>query len=659
MHDVVIIQDIVIILVVALPIIFIFKRIDLPPIVGYLIAGMIIGPYGLALIKGIDQIEVMAEIGVVLLLFTIGLEVSLKQLLLIRKYLLVAGGSQVVSTILISALIFYVAGIELNKAIYLGMLLSLSSTAIVLKILSEKGELDAPHGRISLGVLLFQDLAIVPMFILLPILNPSESLSFGEVALKLLIAFGTLALVLVLAKYLMPKITYQLAKLHIKEAFTVGIILLLLGTAYVTHSLGLSLALGSFIAGLILAESEYSTQIVADILPLRDVFNSIFFVSVGLLLNIGFVVEYPVVILSATFAVILLKSVIIILIVLSMKYPARVALLAALGLAQVGEFSFVLAQAGSGFKLMTEEYYNIFLASSIFTMILTPFLFKLAPMLAFKTGDILPAKEFADNVKTGGLAGHVIIAGFGLNGKNLARVLKETGIKYVVLELNPDTVKEGLKNGEKIIYGDVSKEEVLNHVNVKSANVLVFAIADPLTTRRALVVARKINSKLYTVVRTRFVNEIDELRKLGADEIIPEEFETSLEIFKMVLRKYHIPLNIIMKQTAILRHESYKFLRKGDEDSASFIHLDEILAEGLTETYYVNDDNPHINKALSQLNLRAKTGATIIAIVRNGITISNPAASEKIIMHDTLVITGTHESVDEAIVLLDNTDQQK
>ncbi|MBP9119635.1 MAG: cation:proton antiporter [Ignavibacterium sp.] len=652
MNEFLIIQDIVVILLVALPIIFLFKKINLPSIVGFLIAGMLIGPYGFNLIRSVNQISVMAEIGIMLLMFTIGLEFSLSQLIRIKKFLLIAGGFQLLITIIFCSIIFTVLGIEINQAIFFSLLVSLSSTAIVLKILSDKDELESPHGKISIGILIFQDLAIVPMFLLLPLLSGFGQLAGSDIAVKILIAFGVLAGLLLLARFLMPLIVYQLANIRSREAFTIGVILLLLGTAYITHSFGLSFALGAFIAGLILSESDYNHQIVSDILPFRDSFNSIFFVSIGLLLNIQFVLENVLLISGLTLGIIIVKTLVIVSIVYFMKYPLRIGILAGLGLAQIGEFSFVLAQAGLNFKLIGNDYYNSFLASTIFSMILTPLLIKLSPFIAGKTSALEKDKKHNENYLEN-LHAHVIIAGFGLNGSNLARVLKETGIKYVVTELNPDTVKKEKAKDEKIIYGDISREEVLKAVRIDKANIIVYAISDPAVTKLSLKLVKKLNPNIYALVRTRYINEIDELKKLGADEVIPEEFETALQIFRKVLERYHIPLNVIMKQTTILREESYSFLRKEGVDLSSFTHLDEILAQGLTETYYVNDDNIHINKTLSEINLRAKTEATIIAIVRDGKTISNPSAKEIIKAADTLVIYGTHLSVDQAIDLLD------
>ncbi len=653
MNEFLIIQDIVVILLVSLPIIFLFKKINLPSIVGFLIAGMLIGPYGFNLIKSVGQISVMAEIGVILLMFTIGLEFSLSQLIRIKKYLLLAGGLQLAITIPIGALIFSAIGISIYQSIFFGMLVSLSSTAIVLKILSDKGELESPHGKISLAILIFQDLAIVPMFLLLPLLGTTSGLTGTDIVIKLLIALGVVGVLLILAKFLMPLIVYKIAQLRMREAFTIGIILLLLGTSYITHSFGLSFALGAFIAGLILSESDYNHQIISEILPFRDAFNSIFFVSIGLLLNIQFVIHNPLLISSLTFGVLFVKAIIIILIVRFMKLPLRVAILAGLGLAQIGEFSFILAQAGLNFNLISSDYYNSFLASTIFTMILTPFLFKFSPFLSIKSSEFENVKEQHIN-EVQNLNGHVIIAGFGLNGSNLARVLKETGIRYVVIELNPDTVKLEKAKGENIIYGDISKEEILNIAKIEKAKVIVFAISDPAISRLSLQLAKKMNPTIHALVRTRYISEVEELKKLGADEVIPEEFETALQIFRKVLEKYHIPLNVIMKQVTLLREESYSLLRKEGMDISSFIHLDEILAQGLTESYYVNSDNKFIGKSFSEINLRAKSDATIIAIVRNGQTISNPSGKDILKANDTLVIYGTHQSVDMAIEILNS-----
>jgi CPA2 family monovalent cation:H+ antiporter-2 len=283
-------------------------------------------------------------------------------------------------------------------------------------------------------------------------------------------------------------------------------------------------------------------------------------------------------------------------------------------------------------------------------MLITPFLFQIIPHLAHKASSIEKVKKQKDEDEL--LKHHVIIAGFGLNGKNLARVLKETGIKYIVLELNPEVVKEEKAKGEKIMFGDITKEGILHHAHIDAANIIVFAFSDPYSTRMGLQLSKKIKPSVYAIVRTRFTSEIEELMRLGADEVIPEEFETSLQIFSKVLEKFHIPLNIIMRQVGLLRGESYSLMRKDTADVHSFVHLNELLAAGLTETYYVDEKNSHAGKTLAELNLRAETDATIIAIVRDSKTISNPPGKAKLLAKDTIVITGTHQAVDKAFEYL-------
>jgi len=653
MHDIPILRDFVVILIVSIPIIFLFKKLNIPSIVGFLFAGIIIGPFGFQLISEVKKIEVMAEVGVMLLLFTIGLEVSIKNLLKIKKLLIAGGGLQIILTILFSSVLLSFLNISLSMAVFFGMLISLSSSAIVLKLLSDMNELETPHGKISLSILIFQDLAIVPMLISLPILSGAEGFSFSGILIQILFAAGAIIVILAASKFLMPKIMLHVARLRLKEVFTIGILLLLIGTAYLTHLLGLSFALGAFIAGLILSESEFSYQVVADTLPLKDTFNSLFFVSIGLLLDINFVVQNWGSIILLVIGIIILKSVIITLIVKFLNYPMRVAIITGIALSQIGEFSFVLAQTGIGYHLIPEDFYNAFLAASIFTMILTPFLIKLAPHIGLKVREVKPsAKKAEEPGSLKKLSNHVIIVGFGLNGRNLARVLKETGINYVVIELNPDSVKEARAKGENVLYGDITQEEILHQAMIDKAKVIVFAISDPRSTKLGLRFAKELNPGIYAVIRSRYTAEIDELLKLGADIVIPEEFETSLQIFAKVLEKFHIPLNVIMQQVALLRGESYKIMVKEETDISAFQNLNEILAAGLTETYYVAESNPNVNKSLKELNLRALTDATVIAIVRKGATITNPPGRELILPADTLVITGSHIAVDKAISLL-------
>jgi monovalent cation:H+ antiporter-2, CPA2 family len=652
-QDFPIIRDIVIILLVSVPIVIVFNRYGIPSITGFLIAGILIGPFGFRLITELENVEILAEIGLILLLFTIGLEISLQRLLQMRRMLLIAGGLQVSLTIVATALFFHVIGIPLNQSIFFGMLLSLSSTAVVLKLLGDNNELEAPHGRIAVGMLIFQDIAIVPMILFVPLLAAAGTVGIEAIALRLLLSIAAVAVIIVLARYLIPKVIYHMDRLRIREVFTIGTLLLIIGTAYVTEMAGLSFALGAFIAGLMISESEYSHQVFADIIPLRDAFISVFFVSIGLLVNVRLVLGMPLEILALITGIVVIKCLIIVIVVMFMKYPLRTALITGMSLSQVGEFSFVLASVGIMYHILSTSYYHVFLASSIITLLLSPLLMRIAPVLATKLGGYQsPSQPSRPDTTREQLKHHVIIVGYGLNGQNVARVLKETGIPYVIIELNPETVYRLVNSHERVLFGDVTNPDILTLARTGEARCIVFAISDPRAAAGGLATAKRLNPEIYAVVRTRDVGEVEHMRRLGADAVIPEEFETSLQIFAKVLENYHIPINVIMQQTALLRNESYRLMAGEDPGASALAHIDEILAAGITETYFVDDDNPHIGKSLSDLDLRAKTDTTIIAVVRDGKTKTSPPSSERIQVRDTYVLVGDHKSVDRAIRLL-------
>lgn len=653
MQEYPIIRDVVIILLVSVPVVYTLNRLRIPSVVGFLLAGILIGPFGFKLITDLENIEILAEIGVILLLFAIGLEISLQRLVQMKRMLIIAGGLQVGLTILISGLFFYLIGIPFNQSIFLGMLLSLSSTAIVLKLLEEKKESESPHGKIAVGMLIFQDIAIVPMILFVPLLAITEEVTIELITLQIAVAVLAVVAIVILARYLIPRIIYRMDQLRIREVFTIGTFLLILATAYLTEALGLSFALGAFIAGLMISESEYTHQVFADIIPLKDAFISVFFVSIGLLLNVQIIAHIPVVIITAICGIVIIKCGIVVLVIIVMRYPLRTALITGLSLAQIGEFSFLLASIGLANNVLTTEYYHAFLASSILTMMLTPLLIYVAPTVATRLGGIQGSLGAARNETTDTmLRHHVIIVGYGLNGQNLSRVLKETGIPYVIIELNPEVVNRLIAKRENVIFGDVTRRESLELAHIQNARCIVFAISDPGATAVGLELARQLKPDIFTIVRVRDTSGIEELKRLGADVVIPEEFETSLQIFSKVLENYHIPINVIMQQMAILRSESYALMVKEGSGISALTHIDEILAAGITETYYVDDDNPHIGKTLSELDLRARTEATIIAIVRNGKTITSPSPWEKVTVHDTYVLVGTHKSVDKAIQVL-------
>ncbi|HEY5593733.1 MAG TPA: cation:proton antiporter [Nitrospiria bacterium] len=569
------VRDLVVIFGLSVAVVLVFHRLRLPSIVGFLIAGGLVGPYGLNLIDDLERVEVLAEVGVVLLLFTIGLEFSLARLARIRAFAIGGGALQVGLTIALTAFVgFFLFRTSVQSGVFWGFLAALSSTAIVLKILMERGELDSPHGRLALAILIFQDLIVVPMMMVLPLLSGNVREGSVDILLTLARSLAFIGAVLVASRWLVPRALALVVRARSRELFVITVLLICAGIAWLAEVNGLSLALGAFIAGLVISESEYSHQALADIMPFRDSFNSLFFVSIGMLLDVRlFVSAFPLVLLLAA-AVLLMKGAVAAGVTLAMGYPVRVAILVGLSLPQVGEFSFVLAQAGQDIGLLTQPGYQFFLVISILTMIAAPFLIQIGPRLSRRVeslGRLAGWRRRRRSVELSPsapvLQGHVIIAGYGLNGRNLARVLREGNIPYVILDLHGEAVRRGRAHGEPLFFGDVTQSEVLRHVRIKDARVLVVAVSDPFAVRRAVRVARQANPHIHIVVRTRYVKEVDDLLRLGANEVVPEEFETSLEIFDLVLRQYDVPQRDIAKKQEEIRREGYALLRRPDADS--------------------------------------------------------------------------------------------
>lgn len=652
-QEITILRELIIILAASLPITYLFHRAKLPALVGFLITGVLIGPFGTAIITETQVIERLAEVGVVLLLFTVGMEFSIADIARSGRRLLIGGGSQVVLTIIVIMSIALTLGFPPPQAVFFGFLASLSSTAIVLKVYSDRAELDTTHGRLSTGILLFQDIAVVPMMLLLPILGEAGTagaVSPLSIVISLSKAVVGLIAVFVAARQVVPFLLHQVIRLKNREIFFLLIVLICLGTAWVTYSLGLSLALGAFLAGLIISESEYSHHIVSEIRPFRDYFASIFFISIGMLLHTGhFLAHWPMIIML-TMLLMLVKSGLVVATAWALRYPIRNALLAGLGLAQIGEFSFLLAQQGLDRGLMGQDVFQMFISTSILTMIATPFLMQLGPWFTSRIPELTPAAAGKNDVCT--LKGHTVIAGYGLNGMNLAKTLKATHIPYVVLEVNADTIRRARDKGEPIIYGDITRKDVLVRAGVECAKVMVFAISDFTATRVAVRAVRQLNPSIFILIRTRYAADVDELYKLGADQVIPEEFETSIEIFSRVLHQYHIPGNIIANQIQLVRFEGYKMLRGISLDHENLGRIASLFVGATVDNIQLQPGSPANGKTLKELDIRRATGATVIAVVRNGEATTNPGPDYLLQPDDILVLLGAHRDLDAATGLL-------
>jgi CPA2 family monovalent cation:H+ antiporter-2 len=648
-------RELLIVLTATIAIVVLFHKLRVPAVVGFLLAGVVIGPGGLGMVKDAHQVEMLAEIGVALLLFTIGVEFSLASILSMQRRILWAGLLQVTLTTLMVFLIALAFGVPPAGGIFYGFLVTMSSTAIVLRIYHDRGETNSIQGRLASGMLLFQDLCIVPMMLMVPLLGDSGQGSLIDIAWALVKAVLALVLIVWVARKLLPWLLHQVALLRNREVFILFIVLVCLGTAWLASSAGLSLALGALIAGLVISESELSHQVVAETLPLRDCFSGIFFISIGMLLNPEVLTRDFVTPVLELFLMVGTKTLVVLLIFRWLYRSLRLGIILGLSLAQIGEFSFILAKAGIGYKLLSPSEEQTFLAASILSMIATPFLIPAAQGLANRWSGRAKRPRGLDAVTEAAparLEAHVIVVGYGLNGQNLARVLRETGIPYRVLELDPTLVRAGKRAREPIDFGDGTRPDILKQVGIERARVLVIAISDPSATAHIVSQARRMRADLKIVVRTRYVSEIEHLYSLGADEVIPEEFETSVEIFARVLHEFHVPRNVIGLQVELIRKEHYGTLRGLRLEGKRLDELNKFLIGATTDILSVLEHSPLVGQTLRQIDLRKRTGATVIAAVRDGRPVSEVGPDFALQAGDLLVVLGDHKALDGAAQLL-------
>ncbi len=640
-------EEAVVILAASVAVVLLSHRLRVPSVVGLLLTGLLIGPSGLGLIGEVERVELFAEVGVIFLLFAIGLEFSLDRLKQIRRAFFAGGSLQAVLTTAAVALLAAAWGEEPPRAIFLGFVVTLSSTAIVLKLYGERRQLDAPQGKLVLGILLFQEFLIVPMIVLVPVLSGTAAASAGAVALRFVLALGFIGLVFLVARYLMPRLLYALVRTRIREVFVLGALAVCLGMALLTAALEFSLALGAFLAGIVIAESEYSPQVVAEVAPFRDVFTSVFFISIGMLLDLGFAAAHLPAILGLAAAVVLLKAALAGGAVTLLGFASRIAVLVGAALAQVGEFSFVLLEVGRAQGLLDGATYQTFLAAAILTMLATPLLVGLEARLPGWAA----ARAADEAAAHAGLSGHVVVVGFGVAGQNLARVLRAAGVPYTVVELNGKLVRTARAAGEPVLFGDATRREILEHAGVERARIVVFVISDLVAVRHGVRLARQMNPGVHIIVRTRMVAEIEDLGRQGADEVIAEEFETSIEIFTRVLNHYHVPGNVVRAETRALRGAHYRMLRTPAAAPPS--ELLDLLAAGTTDVFRLDAASPAAGKTLRRLELRKRSGSTVIAVVRGERSFTNPPPDLVLQAGDSLVLVGSHLEIDRAFDVLE------
>ena len=657
--------DICIIFGLSIGVLFICHRLGVPSIVGFLVTGLIAGPHGLELIQADHEVEILAEIGVILLLFTIGIEFSLKRLLQIKQAVLLGGSLQVGLTLLAAFALALHFGQSINESVFIGCLAAVSSTAIVMKLLQERDETRTPHGGTALAILIFQDIAIVPMILITPILAGHA----GDMsrALVLLLAKGVamIAMVFVGSKYIVPRILSQVLRTRSREIFLLSVLAICLAVVWLMSRFGVSLALGAFLAGLIVSESESSHDALGHISPFRDVFTSFFFVSVGMLLDFHILFQKPLLIAGLTIGVLVAKSIIAGGVTSMLGYPLRTAILAGLTLSQVGEFALILAKSGIEHGLLSDANYNLFLAVSVVTMAATPFIISAAPHVADGilrlplprrlVSGLKPIASTQDAEQTN----HVVIIGFGINGRNVAKAARAADIPYVIVEMNPEIVRMERANGEPIFYGDAIHDAVLHHANIKAARVVVVVISDAAASRRIVATAHALNPTVHIIARTRYFAEVEPLYRVGANEVIPEEFETSVEIFTRVLMEYLIPHDQIQQFVAEVRANGYKMFRTLRKDTPPVSTLKGHFPDLEISVLWVDPKSPFAGKSLAEIALRETYEVTVLAVRRNEQILTNPHGELRIELDDEVYLLGNPGKIGQIVDLFDNPESQE
>ncbi len=643
--------DFIIIFTFAIIIIAIGNKIKIPGIIGFIITGVLIGPYGLGLIKEPHIVEVLAEIGIIFLLFTIGMQFSFKTLYEMRKIVLIGGSLQVLLTIAATMAISYFFGVTLVQGLFFGFLICHSSTAIALKIYQDRVEMESPQARVTLGVAIFQDIVTIPMLIALPILAGETTDITGalvNLGVTLVVLFGA---ILVISAYVIPKLMNRITGMRSTEIFLLFIILICFVVTYITASLGLSLALGAFLAGLVLSESDYFNQAFASIIPFRDISTSFFFISIGMLLNLAFLAGNLFIIIGLVIGVLAVKTVIAAGSTLAIGQSLRTSVLAGLALANVGEFAFILSIPGKEYGFFSDSGEQIFLAIAVLTMALTPLFITSGPRVA----DFCSRMPLGPRIRSGcepeaghtvpTLEDHLVIVGYGLNGRHLAQAAEIGGIPHIIIDLNPDTVARERKSGKNIFFGDAANAEILSHATIEKARILVVVINDPASIRTITSLARQMNPGIFIIVRTRFLTEVKRLRDLGADEVIPEEFETSVEIFTRVMKKYLIPDSKIDRFVNEVRSDTYQMLRNPPDNTATLSDLRMNIPNVEINSIVLDAWSPLENKTLGDLNVRKEYSVSILAIKRNGEVLSNPSGDMTLMQGDELIVIGSLDNI--------------
>ncbi|MCG7925567.1 MAG: monovalent cation:proton antiporter-2 (CPA2) family protein [Candidatus Thiodiazotropha taylori] len=650
-------QIILLLLAVSVLTVTLFRRMHLPPILGYLIVGILVGPFGGGLIASNEDTRFLAEFGVVFLLFTIGLEFSLPQMMAMKGAVFGLGGSQVLLTGIIAALIAWLFGLESSAALITGAVLALSSTAIVTKQLSEQVELNTDHGRLGISILLFQDLAVIPMLVIIPLLSAGGSDGLlMPLVWALVKATAVFAVIMAFGHWILRPLFHEIARARSAELFTMTVLLVSLAAAWLTHEAGLSLALGAFLAGMMLGETEYRHQIEADIRPFQDVLLGLFFITVGMRVDLSSLLPILHWVTLAAIVLIAFKAGIIFLIGYLSKRPIEASFRSGLLLAQGGEFGFVLLDLSLESSLLPSGTSQILFAAIIISMVISPFLIRYNGRLAqlfcslrSSTVNQRPLDELVHEAEH--LEQHVIICGYGRIGQNLGRLLQNEGFPYVALDLDPTVVQEAHEAGEPVHFGDASRQEIIQAAGIDRAAVVVITFEEHTTALKILHHLKSNYPDIQVLVRTRDDTHMETLELAGATEVMPEAVEASLMMGGQLLLLLKVPGSRILKIMREIRENHYKLLRDfyhGQE--ALDIEHDEGFQERL-HTVTLPERAFAVGHTIEDLHLW-DWEVSVTAVRRGGIRGEAPGPETRLKEGDVLVLAGTPHHLEHAEGLL-------
>ena len=649
MHDA--LSDTIILLAISVIAVAIFRRIKLPAILAYLAVGISLGPHAANLVQGSDTLHFLAEVGIAFLLFSLGLEFSLNKLIANRRAVVGLGSAQVSLTLLIAGLSAWLLGSSKESAFVIGCIIALSSTAIVIKQLGEQLEIDSRHGIASVSILLFQDIAVVPMLVIIPAIASEHETSFLlELSYSFATGIGVTIIMLAIGRWLLRPLFHEVASAHSAELFTLTVLLVALLSAWATELAGLSMALGAFLAGMMLSETEFKHQIENDIRPFRDIFLGLFFITVGMMLDVHGLLDILHWAVLLTVAIILGKSILIM--VLSKRIVGSstgVALRTGVVLGQCGEFGFAIMALAVSFKLLPETESQILLTSIILTMIATPFLVKYNGVIAKKfAGSYTKSREEikdAINTDASSMDKHVIICGFGRIGQNIAKILDSEGFKYFALDYNVDLITHAAKAGYNVSFGDSTHREILHAAGIERAAILVICHDNVGSAEKTLKQAKHLNKDVPILVRTKDDTYYEKLTEAGATEVIPETLESSLMMASHVLSILGFPMAKIVRRIQQMRSNKYVTMREffhGDETDD--LELPDDLRKRLS-SYTLSAGDFAIGKKLSDLQLASK-GITLQKNRKDDSNVVPPNSDIELKQGDVLVLFGTPEDLE-------------